>query len=314
MACIGGLAWVFLMPRLDGSANAAKRVERISTRSAAAVAGGRERDGVKRKRQVEETIKDIEQRSRKKKKRDLKMVIRGAGLSWSVKKFWVISVIIGVVATAGSYIAGAPFAVTVACLFIFTLGFPRWLLKFLTARRERAFLNEFANSVDVIVRGVKAGLPLGDCLRMVAQESVDPVRSEFRHIIETQALGVPLGDAVARMYDRMPLAEVSFFVIVITIQQKTGGNLSDTLSNLSKVLRDRKKMKGKIVAMSQEAKSSAAIIGSLPLIVMGLISLTTPSYISLLWTEQLGQLMLMGCAFWMFCGVMIMRKMINFDF
>lgn len=315
MACIGGVAWVFLLPRLDGSANAAKRVQRISTRTPGSVAAAsRERDGVKRKRQVEETIKDIEKRSRKQKKRDLKTNLSSAGLKWSVKTFWIISVICGAIATAGSFIAGAPILVTLASAFIFTLGFPRWILKTLRTRRERAFLNEFANAVDVIVRGVKAGLPLGDCIRMVSQESAEPVRSEFKAIVETQTLGVPMGEAVGRMYEHMPLPEVSFFVIVISIQQKTGGNLSDTLSNLSKVLRDRKKMKGKIVAMSQEAKASAAIIGALPLIVMGLISMTSPKYISLLWTEEVGHLMLLGSAFWMFCGVMVMRKMINFDF
>ncbi|MEZ5878272.1 MAG: hypothetical protein R3D43_11265 [Tepidamorphaceae bacterium] len=170
MACIGGLAWVFLMPRLDGSANAAKRVERISTRSAAAVAGGRERDGVKRKRQVEKRSRISSSAAARRKARPENGHPRR-------RSFVVGEEVLGHLrhhrgrGNGGSYIAGAPFAVTVACLFIFTLGFPRWLLKFLTARRERAFLNEFANSVDVIVRGVKAGLPLGDCLRMVAQVS-----------------------------------------------------------------------------------------------------------------------------------------------
>lgn len=233
---------------------------------------------------------------------------------WSVRKFWVISAVMGLGAGVTSFVLGAPILLTLAGAVVFTFGFPRWLLSFLARRRERAFLEEFANAVDVIVRGVKAGLPLGDCIRMVAQESAEPVRGEFRALLETQALGVPMSDAVARMYERMPLAEVSFFVIVITIQQKTGGNLSDTLGNLSKVLRDRKKMKNKIVAMSQEAKASAMIIGALPLVVMGLVTMSSPDYMTLLWTEPMGHLMLMGSAFWMLCGVMVMRKMINFDF
>lgn len=313
MACIGGLAWVFLMPRLDGTVKTAKRIQTISTRAPAS-GQNRERDQSRRKRQVEETIKDIEERSRKSKKRDLKDDIRSAGLQWSVRKFWVISAVMGLGAGVTSFVLGAPILLTLAGAVVFTFGFPRWLLSFLARRRERAFLEEFANAVDVIVRGVKAGLPLGDCIRMVAQESAEPVRGEFRALLETQALGVPMSDAVARMYERMPLAEVSFFVIVITIQQKTGGNLSDTLGNLSKVLRDRKKMKNKIVAMSQEAKASAMIIGALPLVVMGLVTMSSPDYMTLLWTEPMGHLMLMGSAFWMLCGVMVMRKMINFDF
>ena len=315
MACIGGLAWVFLMPRLDGTTSAAKRVEKISTRTTTlSAAPDREKEGVKRRRQVEDTIREIEERNKKTRKRTLKGDIRSAGLQWTVQKFWIISLLIGQGTAAAALFSGAPLLVGAAIFFIFTLGFPRWLLSFLRNRRERKFLNEFANAVDVIVRGVKAGLPLTDCLRIVSQESSEPVRSEFRAVIEAQVMGIPLADAVARMYERTPLAEVSFFVIVITIQQKTGGNLSETLGNLSRVLRDRKKMKAKITAMSQEAKASAMIIGALPLVVMGLVSMTSPDYIALLWTDKLGQLMLLCSAFWMFCGVMVMRKMINFDF
>jgi tight adherence protein B len=149
---------------------------------------------------------------------------------------------------------------------------------------------------------------------MVAAESQSPVKEEFRHIIETQALGLPVADCVERMYDRMPLPEVNFFAIVVAIQQRSGGNLSEALGNLSRVLRDRKKMKQKIQAMSQEAKASAAIIGALPLVVMALVFLTSPDYISLLWSEPLGQIMLAVSGAWMLCGVLVMRKMINFDF
>ncbi len=314
MGCIGGIAYVLLLPRLDGTTSTAKRVQSISARVPNAAKSGRDGSG-RRRRQVEDAIKEIEERNKERnRKLTLKDRIRAAGLSWSVRKFWIMSAIYGIAAAAGAYFLNAPPMVTVACLFVFGLGFPRWLLKYLTARRERAFLNEFANAVDVIVRGVKAGLPIVDCLRIVANESAEPVRGEFKLIVEAQTMGVTVADAVTRMYERVPIAEVSFFAIVITLQQKTGGNLSDTLSNLSNVLRDRKKMKAKIVAMSQEAKASAAIIGALPLVVMGLVFLTSPDYISLLWTEQVGHMMLMGSAFWMLCGVLVMRKMINFDF
>ena len=125
---------------------------------------------------------------------------------------------------------------------------------------------------------------------------------------------MPLGEACAKLYDSMPLPEANFFGIVISIQQRAGGNLSEALGNLSRVLRDRKKMKEKIQAMSMEAKASAAIIGALPPIVMILVYLTTPDYISLLWTHPTGQLMLVGCVLWMSMGIMVMKKMINFDF
>jgi tight adherence protein B len=149
---------------------------------------------------------------------------------------------------------------------------------------------------------------------VVAADAPEPLKSEFLAIIETQTIGMSLGDACARLYERMPVPEANFFGIVIAIQQKSGGNLSEALGNLSRVLRDRKKMAEKIQAMSMEAKASAAIIGSLPPVVMALVWITTPDYISLLWTTPLGQFMLVGCALWMTCGVLVMKKMINFDF
>jgi tight adherence protein B len=164
------------------------------------------------------------------------------------------------------------------------------------------------------VRGVKAGLPVGDCIRIIAAETQEPVKGEFRAIAEATAIGMPLPDACAKLYDRIPLPEANFFTIVIAIQQKAGGNLSEALGNLSRVLRDRKQMKAKIKAMSTEAKASAAIIGSLPIAVMILVYISSPSYIELLWTHQMGRFMLAVSAMWMATGIFVMKKMINFDF
>jgi tight adherence protein B len=193
-------------------------------------------------------------------------------------------------------------------------GLPFWMLKYLKKRREAKFLNAFPDAVDIVVRGVKAGLPLLESLRMITSEAPEPLKSEFRSIIETQAVGIPLGEACGKLYERIPVQEANFFAIVIGIQQKAGGNLSEALGNLSRVLRERKKMKGKIQAMSMEAKASAMIIGSLPIAVMTLVYITSPQYIELLWTHPMGRIMLMCCACWMTIGVFVMRKMINFDF
>jgi tight adherence protein B len=193
-------------------------------------------------------------------------------------------------------------------------GLPFWILSFLKKRRESKFLEAFPDAVDVIVRGIKAGLPLLDSLKLIAADASEPVRSEFRSIIETQTIGIPIGEACVKLYERMPVAEANFFGIVVAIQQRAGGNLSEALGNLSRVLRDRKKMKAKIQAMSMEAKASAGIIGALPIAVMTLVWITSPNYISLLWTEPLGRMMLAACAIWMSVGVFVMRRMINFDF
>ena len=202
-----------------------------------------------------------------------------------------------------------------AALLGFAAGFglPRWTLSFLKKRREAKFLDRFPDAIDVIVRGIKSGLPLGDSLRVLAVEAPEPIRTEFRHHPRDPGGRRAARRSLRKLFERMPLPESNFFAIVISIQQKSGGNLSEALGNLSKVLRDRKKMKGKIKAMSTEAKASAAIIGSLPVAVMSIVYITSPDYITLLWTDRLGQMMLAGSALWMSTGIMVMKKMINFD-
>ena len=191
-------------------------------------------------------------------------------------------------------------------------GLPRWVLSFLKNRREKAFTKEFANAIDIIVRSVKSGLPTNEALRIVAREVPDPVGNEFNLLVESLKVGVTLENALKKMMNNMPTAEVNFFAIVMTIQQKSGGNLSEALSNLSHVLRDRKRLRDKIKAMSSEAKASAMIIGSLPPGVMMLVYMTTPAYMAKLFTTQMGNLMLAGGAMWMGIGILVMRKMINF--
>ena len=226
----------------------------------------------------------------------------------------VISGALGIAAFAFVFLAGGGLLAAIGLAFAAGFGLPRWLLGYLKKRREKQFLRALPDAVDVIVRGIKAGLPLFESIKVVAADAPEPLKSEFHAIIETQAIGMPLGEACARLFERMPVPEANFFGIVIAIQQKSGGNLSEALGNLSKVLRDRKKMAEKIQAMSMEAKASAGIIGSLPPIVMLLVYLSTPDYISLLWTHPTGQLMLVGCVIWMSMGIFVMKRMINFDF
>jgi tight adherence protein B len=309
----GGVAWVFIYPSLSGEKKAEQRkmsvahpepVSRIQSR-------GPQRS---RREQVEESLKELEQKQSQAKRPALSVRINQAGLSWSKRQFIIISAALGLFAFLAAFLVDAGLLVASALAFAAGLGVPQWLLAFLKKRRQNKFLHGFPDAVDVIVRGIKAGLPLLECIRIVTNDAAEPVKGEFRAIVETQTIGIPLGEACAKMYERMPVPEANFFGIVISIQQKSGGNLSEALGNLSRVLRDRKKMKAKIQAMSMEAKASAAIIGALPLIVMFLVYITSPDYISLLWTHPMGRVMLACSAFWMFMGVLVMRKMINFDF
>jgi len=311
---IGGVAWVFVYPVLSGERQAERR--KASVARSQPVAARPMRVAQKSRRdQIEGTLKELEDRQKKAKRLPLSVKLMQAGLDWSKRRFMVTAGLFGVVAFLSSLLfIGTGLLPALAFGFAAGCGFPLWLLKFLKKRREAKFLNNFPDAVDVIVRGIKAGLPLLDSLKLIAAESEEPIRSEIRGIVDTQTIGIPIGEACLRLYERMPVAEANFFGIVVSIQQRAGGNLSETLGNLSRVLRDRKKMKSKIQAMSMEAKASAAIIGSLPPVVMALVYFTSPSYIELLWIEPLGRMMLGCCAVWMSIGIFVMRKMINFDF
>jgi tight adherence protein B len=310
---IGGVAWVFLYPILSGERKTERRMASVA-RSEPIAARPTRVAQKSRRDQVEGTLKELEQRQKKAKRVPLSVKLTQAGLEWSKRRFMVTAGTLGVVAFLVALLLGAGLLAALAFGFAAGCGIPLWLLKFLKKRRESKFLNNFPDAVDVIVRGIKAGLPLLDSLKLIAAESDEPIRSEIRGIIETQTVGIPLGEACLRLYERMPVAEANFFGIVVSIQQRAGGNLSETLGNLSRVLRDRKKMKAKIQAMSMEAKASASIIGALPIVVMSLVYFTSPSYIELLWIEPLGRVMLSCCGVWMSIGVFVMRKMINFDF
>jgi tight adherence protein B len=309
---IGGLAWVFLYPTLSGQNKAESR--RASIAKAAPVARQADKNQRSRREQIEGSLRDLEARRQKEKKVPLGTRLTQAGLDWTPQKFMTISAVMGAVFFAGAMMFGGGILAAIGMGFAGGFGLPRWMLNYLKKRREKNFLKALPDAVDVIVRGIKAGLPLFESIKVVAADSPEPLRSEFLAIIETQAIGMPLGEACARLFERMPLPEANFFGIVIAIQQKSGGNLAEALGNLSKVLRDRKKMSEKIQAMSMEAKASAGIIGSLPPIVMILVYITTPQYISILWTHPTGQLMLVGCVIWMSMGIFVMKKMINFDF
>jgi len=312
---VAGVGFVFVGPS-NADAAAKKRLQSIKQGTAVSSnqnkAQQKERD---RRKTVQKTLKELEERQKEEKARiSLSTRIEQAGFKFSPLVFWLASVGFSVLGFFFLVSSGVHWSVGIGGGLAAGLGLPRWLLGYLRNRRQKVFLLEFANALDVIVRGVKAGLPLSECLNIVARESPDPVGGEFRRVVEGARVGITLEEGLTRMYERMPVPEVNFFVIVLSIQQKSGGNLSEALGNLSKVLRDRKLMRGKIQAMSSEAKASAGIIGSLPPGVMGLIYVSTPSYIQVLFSDQVGNIILIAGACWMALGVLVMKKMINFNF
>ncbi|MEE1656959.1 type II secretion system F family protein [Microvirga sp. CF3062] len=314
--CVAGVVLALLYAQIARRSESYRRFVAIASTDAAVDRSMSAEDN-KRKKAIEVTLREQEekQRARKGSRPTLSGRLRQAGLEWNKGTYYIASMGAGVVSfliaigtLSSNPLPALGFGLTGALLI------PHLYVGILGKRRLKRFSDEFPNAVDIIVRGVKSGLPLGDCLRIISLEAQEPVRAEFKAILEEQTMGLPIDQAVQKLPERIPLAEANFFAIVISMQSRTGGSLSEALSNLSKVLRERRKMQGKIKAASSEAKSSAAIIGSLPVLVGLLLYLTSPEYIALLFTTYLGNLVLGISAFWMLVGTLVMRKMINFDF
>ncbi len=267
-----------------------------------------------RRKQVQESLAKIEEKNKaqaKKAKIPLSQWLEQAGLTITPRDFYLLSAILAIIMGGVGLISGQDIKVTLGMVVIGGLGMPRWIVGFLRKRRQKKFVNEFSNSIDVIVRGVKSGLPVNECLKIISRDAQEPVRTEFYLMTEGIRIGLSLEQSLERMYDRMPLPEVNFFSIVLIIQKTTGGNLAEALGNLGTVLRNRKLMEGKIAALSMEAKASAVILGSLPFMVGGLVQASSPGYLQPLVETQIGNLILLAGFIWMSIGIFVMKNMIS---
>jgi tight adherence protein B len=305
---LGGLAFVLV----GGDSRADKRRAAVARSDAKALGASAVVDRTARKKQIADGLRDIEKKGRQ--RASLSARIEQAGLSITKQQYLIGSVLFGAFLALGAYIKSNSPLLALLVGVIGIAGLPQLALARLRIRRINKFIANFPTAIDIIVRGIKAGLPLGDTIRIAAAESPEPVKSEFRRVVESLSVGMTLPEAVERMAQRVPIAETNFFSIVIAIQSKSGGNLSEAIGNLSRVLRERKKMKGKISAMSMEAKASAAIIGAVPFLVVGALYVSSPHYIAPLWTTSHGRMIMAIAICWMGIGVAMMKKMVAFDF
>ena len=276
--------------------------------------GSSEKAESRRQKRIQDKVKQLEQKGEKKGFMDnLHNQLMQAGLDIGTVTYFIFSAVLGVVGAFGYLMSGLPAWGAIVVFIIGSFLLPKMLLNSMAKSRQKKFTGNFANAIDLIVRGIRSGLPINECFSVVAREFDAPLGEEFRLLVEGQNLGLTIDDLMAKGIERLPTAEYKFFAIVTQIQRQTGGNLADTLSNLSTVLRDRKKMRDKAQAMASEAKASAMIIGSLPFVVALLLSVVNPEYLMVLFTETTGNYLIAGGLFWMFLGSMVMRSMINFD-
>ena len=273
--------------------------------------GGTDLHARNRQRLIQNKLKELE-RQRNRRRDTLAALLARSGLSLGIAGYLGLSLGAALAVGAVLLMSGMSPAVCLAGAVGGGVVLPRKMLTIVIGRRQRLFTSLFADALDILVRGARTGLPVGECLRIVGREVPDPVGFEFRVLVESQRLGLSTEQALERGLERMPTAEYQFFAVVLTIQQQTGGNLAATLENLSNVLRSRKRLKDKIAAMSSEAKASAMIIGALPFLVGTAIWVLNPNYINLLFATHTGNLMIAGGATWMVLGVLVMQRMINF--
>jgi tight adherence protein B len=266
-----------------------------------------------RRKSVQDAIKAQNDELNEKKRLTLPNLIFQSGMTIAPATFIRNSVIFGAVLFVLLVLAQVPFYF--AAIFAVTGGYllPRMYVNHKRRKYQDKFLDELPNAIEAIVRGVKTGLPLNDSMRVVAKDTKEPVKSEFGRVLDQQAFGFSMTEAVQVLLDRVPLPEVNFFVVVISVQQQSGGNLSEALGNLARVLRNRKKMKQKVKAMSSEAKASAGIIGALPIVVAVLVSLVSPAYLLPLFTTPVGNICLGIGLLMLATGIFVMTRMVKFE-
>lgn len=243
----------------------------------------------------------------------IRMRLARTGKSWVLKQYMYASGGLSLVLMAALLIKGLPFLLAVCVSLIIGCGLPHMVVGYLIKKRIKMFTANFPDAIELVVRGLKSGLPVGETITIVAREIPGPVGEEFKLVSEKVKIGKAMEDAMQETADRLGTAEFQFFVITLAIQRETGGNLAETLAGLADVLRKRSQMKMKIRAMSSESKASAYIVGSLPFFVFGMIWTVNQKYLAGFFYEP--RLMVAGLigAAWMSAGVFIMSKMVSFE-
>ncbi len=311
LAALVALGWSMYM-LMHGRRARIKRRLAVITGAGGQVTAGRDRRQPKRK-SVQARLREVEGTRTRQRGYRLREELMQAGVHVEVRHYLAICGGLTVAAFAVARLMSLGGIGSLLVAAIFGIGLPKLVVGVLARRRISRFIGQFADSIDVVVRGIRSGLPLGECINIIGHEMPDPIGNEFRLVTEAQKIGLSLQEALARAVERMPLTELRYFCIVIAIQQQTGGNLAETLAKLSEVLRARKRMRDKVQAFAAEARTSAYIIGSLPVVVILALVALAPDYVGILFASEVGHAVLFAGAMTEVVGLLVMRKMINFD-
>lgn len=307
---IGGMAGTLML--LNKNEQKKRAFQIITGQSISEAADSKDNNPNKRRANMAKRLQKDKDGAEVKKKSALELMLGQSGWDMSVKKFWLMSLTLGFLLVLITKITGQGLPIVLMSGVVGAFGLPRFVLKFKTNRRQKKFLEEFPDALESMVRLLKAGMPVGEAVAMVSREFTGPVGDEMSKVYDEQKIGISLAEACLHAAERMPLTEMQMFATGVAIQQQTGSSLSEILTNLAKVIRARFRLKRKVQALSSEAKASAMIIGSLPIVVAGGMSLINPDYMYPLYGTLKGKFYLYGAIGWMCCGIMIMKQMINF--
>ncbi|MBU6476099.1 MAG: type II secretion system F family protein [Alphaproteobacteria bacterium] len=308
---LGAVAFAVVMSQRKQRRNRAFSVITRGTRKEAD--GGK--DMARQRADIARKLKEAsgERQEKKKDRMTIRELLQQAGIEAPVSRYWTAAAAFTVVVwLLLTLLTHWPAIGRFFCAIVAFFGLPKFFLKWKAKRRQKKFLKEFADALDAMARLLQAGMPMSEAIAMTSREFQGPLKEEMLRMYENQKIGVPIGEAALMMARRVPLSEVQMFATALQIQSETGSSLSEVLYNLSGVIRARFKLRRKVQALSSEAKSSAAIIGALPVVVITGLYLARPEYVGLLFTNHTGKFMLGGCVFWMSLGVLMMRQMINF--
>lgn len=273
-----------------------------------------EADDQKRAREaLQRALAELETLKRRQGLSFLKRLLLSTGANRSMARHVIVSLVFGLVSFAGLILIGVAPVVALFAATGIGIVVPILHLLRLSQQHMRVFADELPGALDLIVRGIRAGLPLLECFQMVVDEWDDPLRREFQRITNDMDMGLSIREALVRFADRVPVFEVRLFSIVIALQAQSGGNLSEVLSGLADMLREKAKLQAKIRSMTSEARTSTLTIGSIPVFLIGAISLLAPEFLQPLFEYQTGNIILVLCGIWMLAGLVFMRAMMRVE-
>jgi tight adherence protein B len=309
---VGLLALSFSMSRDKHDRIIDRRLSSLGLRNSSQSSSDQDED-VRSRAAITKALQELEALKRSQGRYSLRRLLKNAGEPRSLRAHLIMSILFAVVLFGLLVLPGVAMLPAAEVAIGAGFGLPILQLQLVVRKRRRLLTTDLPGALDLIVRGLRAGLPLIECFKLTATEWREPLKGEFVRVVNDLSVGLSIREAINRFAERVPLQEAKLFSIVVAIQAQSGGNLSEVLGNLADLLREREKLIAKIRSMTSEARTSAWIIGSIPVILIALISLVSPDFMKPLLETTTGNVILVFSGIWMATGVFVMTAMMRID-